>query len=70
MEFKTAFNRRQVAAYAGLAPTPCQSGSIDREQGVSKAGQSKIANNADPTGLAMVAAPTGFDIGKMVQGTR
>jgi transposase len=30
-------NRRQVAAYAGLAPTPWQSGSIDREQGVSKA---------------------------------
>ena len=26
-------NRRQVAAYAGLAPTPWQSGSIDREQG-------------------------------------
>lgn len=31
-------NRRQVAAYAGLAPTPWQSGTIDREQGVSKAG--------------------------------
>ena len=30
-------NRRQVAAYAGLAPTPWQSGTIDREQGVSKA---------------------------------
>jgi transposase len=29
---------RQVAAYAGLAPPPWQSGSIDREQGVSKAG--------------------------------
>src|SRR3984885_9963406 len=29
-------NRRQVAAYAGLAPTPWQSGSVDREQGVSK----------------------------------
>jgi transposase len=31
-------NRRQLAAYAGLAPTPWQSGSIDHEQGVSKAG--------------------------------
>jgi transposase len=28
-------NRRQVAAYAGLAPTPWQSGAVDREQGVS-----------------------------------
>src|ERR1700720_4220274 len=29
-------NRRQVAAYGGLAPTPWQSGSVAREQGVSK----------------------------------
>jgi len=35
-------NRRQLAAYAGLAPTPWQSGSIDREQGVSKAGNPKL----------------------------
>jgi transposase len=35
-------NRRQVAAYAGLAPTPWQSGSIDREQGVSKAGNPRL----------------------------
>ena len=27
-------NRRQVAAYAGLAPTPWQSGSVNREQGI------------------------------------
>jgi len=35
-------NRRQVAAYARLAPTPWQSGSIDREQGVSKAGNPRL----------------------------
>jgi transposase len=35
-------NRRQVAAFAGLAPTPWQSGSIDREQGVSKAGNPRL----------------------------
>lgn len=35
-------NRRQVAAYAGLAPTPWQSGSVDREQGVSKAGNPRL----------------------------
>ena len=29
-------NRKQVAAYAGLAPTPWQSGSVNREQGVRK----------------------------------
>jgi transposase len=36
--FRSFANRKQVAAYAGLAPTPWQSGSVDREQGVSKAG--------------------------------
>lgn len=35
-------NRRQVAAYAGLAPTPWQSGSVDYDQGVSKAGNPRL----------------------------
>ena len=35
-------NRRQVAAYAGLAPTPWQSDSVDREQGVSKSGNPRL----------------------------
>jgi transposase len=35
-------NRRQLAAYAGLAPTPWQSGSIEHEQGVSKAGNPRL----------------------------
>jgi transposase len=40
--FRSFGNRRQVAAYAGLAPTPWQSGSVDHEQGVSKSGNSKL----------------------------
>lgn len=40
--FRHFANRRQVAAYAGLAPSPWQSGSIDREQGVSKAGNPRL----------------------------
>jgi transposase len=35
-------NRRQVAAYAGLAPTPWQSGKVDHEQGVSKSGNPRL----------------------------
>jgi transposase len=35
-------NRRQLAAYAGLAPTPWQSGKIDHEQGVSKSGNPRL----------------------------
>lgn len=40
--FRRFDNRRQVAAYAGLAPTPWQSGSVDHEQGVSKAGNPRL----------------------------
>jgi transposase len=35
-------NRRQIAAYAGLAPTPWQSGSVDREQGISQSGNPRL----------------------------
>lgn len=35
-------NRRQIAAYAGLAPTPWQSGTVDHEQGVSQSGNSRL----------------------------
>jgi transposase len=40
--FRHFDNRRQVAAYAGLAPTPWQSGAVNREQGVSKAGNPRL----------------------------
>jgi transposase len=36
--YKDFHNRRQVGSYVGLAPSPWQSGGIDREQGISKAG--------------------------------
>jgi transposase len=40
--FRHFDNRRQVAAYAGLAPTPWQSGSVSREQGVGKSGNGRL----------------------------
>lgn len=40
--FRSFTNRKQVAAYAGLAPTPWQSGSVAHEQGVSKAGNPRL----------------------------
>jgi transposase len=40
--FRHFDNRRQVAAYAGLAPTPWQSGAVSREQGISKAGNPRL----------------------------
>lgn len=40
--FRHFGNRRQVAAYAGLAPSPWQSGGTDREQGITKAGNPRV----------------------------
>ena len=40
--FRHFDNRKQLAAYAGLAPTPWQSGSVNHEQGVSKSGNSRL----------------------------
>lgn len=39
-------NRRQVASYTGLAPTPYSSGSTSRDQGISKAGNKRARHNA------------------------
>ena len=40
--YRNFSNRREVAAYAGLVPTPWRSGKIDREQGISKAGNRRL----------------------------
>jgi transposase len=40
--YRSFSNRRQVAAYAGLVPTPWQSGSVRHEQGVSKSGSPRL----------------------------
>lgn len=40
--YRSFANRRQVAAYAGLAATPWQSGTVAHEQGVSKAGNARL----------------------------
>jgi transposase len=40
--WRTFENRRQLASAAGLAPTPFASGTVDREQGISKAGSARI----------------------------
>jgi transposase len=35
-------NRREIAAYSGLTPSPWKSGGIDVEQGISKAGNARL----------------------------
>src|SRR5271155_2333346 len=40
--FRSFGNRRQVAAYGGLAPSPWQSGGVKRDQGISKSGNRRL----------------------------
>jgi transposase len=40
--FRRFANRRQLAAYAGLVPSPWQSGSVNRDQGISKSGNPRL----------------------------
>jgi transposase len=40
--FRSFSNRREVASYAGLTPSPFKSGGIDREQGISKSGNPRL----------------------------
>jgi transposase len=44
--YKDFRNRREVASYFGLAPSPWQSGGTDREQGISKAGNPRARQKA------------------------
>jgi len=40
--YRTFSNRREVASYAGLTPTPWSSGSLQTDQGISKAGNPRL----------------------------
>jgi len=46
MFYKNFRNRREVAAYCGLAPTPWRSGRMERERGISKAGNPRARHKA------------------------
>jgi transposase len=44
--FRHFDNQRQLSAFAGLAPSPWKSGRIDREQGISQAGNPRLRTTA------------------------
>jgi transposase len=44
--YKDFRNRREVAGYCGLTPSPWRSGGTDREQGISKAGNPRARHKA------------------------
>jgi transposase len=52
--YKDFRNRREVASYFGLSPTPWQSGGTAREQGISKAGNPRARQKAIELGWLWV----------------
>jgi len=40
--YRSFDNRRQLAAFSGLAPSPWRSGNIDHDQGIAKSGNAKL----------------------------
>jgi transposase len=63
--YKAFDNRRQVAAFAGLAPTPWSSGSVEREQGISKAGNRRLRKTLIE--LAPAFAGAGYGRGSVIK---
>ena len=64
--FRSFGNRRQVAAYSGLAPSPWQSGGVERDQGISKSGNRRLAQDHDRACLVLVASPAGLGVEPLV----
>jgi len=50
--YRSFENRRQIASYLGLAPTPFQSGGMDRDRRINRAGNSRAVSviGRPPTG--------------------
>ncbi len=48
-------NRRQVAAYVGIVPSPFASGAVQRDQGISKAGNARVRADHGGAFLAVAA---------------
>jgi hypothetical protein len=67
--YRTFDNRRQIANYLGIAPTPFQSGGMDRDRRINRAGNSRAPQNARPTRLALASLPTGEQPCGMVSGS-
>ena len=63
-------NRRQVAAFAGLSPSPWQSGAVVHDQGISKAGQPQLRKAMVELAWAAAVSPAGLRPEPMVRAAR
>jgi transposase len=69
--FRDFRNRREVGAYLGLAPSPWQSGQVERDQGGHRqVGQPAGEAHRHRAGLAVAAAPTRQRAGAVVPRAR
>jgi transposase len=55
--YRSFDNRRQLASFAGIAPSPWSSGSIARDQGISKSGSSMVRTTMIELALMWVRYP-------------
>jgi transposase len=55
--YRSFANRRQLASYVGITPMPYQSGGMDRDRSISRAGKPSSTHELDTARLAMAALP-------------
>ncbi len=60
--YRTFDNRKQVGSYVGLTPSPFQSGSTSRDQGIGRAGNAKARDHVDRSRLAALLGRVVFGI--------
>ena len=53
--YRSFANRRQLASYVGIAPMPYQSGGMDRDRSISRAGNPRARTMLHPARLAVAA---------------
>jgi transposase len=57
--YRTFDNRRQIASYLGLTPTPFQSGGMDRDRRINRAGNSRARKTLVQLAWLWLPLPTG-----------
>ena len=68
--YRSFENRRQLASYVGITPMPYQSGGIDRDRSISRAGNPRGADHHDPARVALAALSAGQHAGHVVPRAR
>ena len=68
--YRSFDNRRQIASYVGITPTPYQSGGMDRDRRISRAGNPRAKDDHDPARMALASLPARQRAGSVVPQAR